>query len=794
MITPALLDIDTLAAQVIFDLSGETPVLKINNQSTGSNLPACTFWFVITSPSGTALHTGSLGTPDFVGAWTTWTMPDLWPQPFNRVEFDGSNPYTVTLWVQDFLLSNGAPASASTVYKAFIYPPNGNNQQSGNNFGIAGFSKRVHCSLATVFAVDKTKYLYRGSNTNGTIISQTWSMIYPPDNNGAVLPKQVITGSSYANFYIYYNGTGYYIIFTTVVSYAINSNCTVIFAYNRKETFDVTCNLDLCPLINDYMALISRVERGECGDYSSAEMKQKLLLINSKMNIVLASQNEAVDANIPELIEEIKKLGGFSCNCYILGSGILKDQPLKNCCPVVVPVYQDGHSNPFIVPFECPGAFQAGIMDAMAINVLGYAHDANEMISLINSSPSWNYYGIAFNMGPCQVGFFPVNQSLKIPPVFVIDNGEPSGGNTDPLAFHQNGNNFGATAVLGTDDNYGLNIKTNNVVRITISNAGVIVVLTPTTFNVDVSIGATNKITAGKGAGSLGSNTVFGANSGNVFTGSASGNSMFGFGTGALISSGANNSYFGNSAGVNTSVGGYNVFVGSGAGQSNTTGSRNIFIGVSAGGVNLVGADNVFIGYLSGNNTLGNANVFIGNGTGIGTSTGTNNLFIGNNAGTATVNGSGNVIIGGWGSLSYPDSTANNHIIISDGAGTLRLYVNPDGTVHVPNGHFSLDTIGNKLFIKPDMAPGAGTSPSVGLATLVGGLATIHTNNLTANSLIWIQYYIDTSGTPTTQLNKLNVGNVSVGIGGAFQIIASIPSSGFVATSDTSTVQYWIIN
>ena len=45
------------------------------------------------------------------------------------------------------------------------------------------------------------------------------------------------------------------------------------------------------------------------------------------------------------------------------------------------------------------------------------------------------------------------------------------------LGFVQNGNSFGANAVIGTNDNFGFNLKTNNTNRLSISNAGDLTIL-----------------------------------------------------------------------------------------------------------------------------------------------------------------------------------------------------------------------------------------------------------------------------------------------------------------------------
>lgn len=75
------------------------------------------------------------------------------------------------------------------------------------------------------------------------------------------------------------------------------------------------------------------------------------------------------------------------------------------------------------------------------------------------------------------------------------------------LEFLQGGNSFGETAVLGTDDNYGLNIQTNGNNRLTISNSGAMNVIG------DLTVGSGLTVTTG-GLTVTGDSTITGGLSG----------------------------------------------------------------------------------------------------------------------------------------------------------------------------------------------------------------------------------------------------------------------------------------
>lgn len=187
-------------------------------------------------------------------------------------------------------------------------------------------------------------------------------------------------------------------------------------------------------------------------------------------------------------------------------------------------------------------------------------------------------------------------------------------------AFIQNGNSFGAAAVLGTNDAYGLSFKTNGTTRLSISDAGL------TTFSKDIQLDATTVITEGASSypyihhtGPTPVTNIFvGDNAGNI---SVSGGTNSGFGVGALyaLTSGTSNTACGRSALTALTTGYDNTAIGSSALASCNT------IGVD------VGSKNTSIGASSGLNlTTGGINTFIGSGAGLNYTTGSNNISIGN--------------------------------------------------------------------------------------------------------------------------------------------------------------------
>ena len=199
-------------------------------------------------------------------------------------------------------------------------------------------------------------------------------------------------------------------------------------------------------------------------------------------------------------------------------------------------------------------------------------------------------------------------------------------------------------------------------------------------------------LTVGKGASSVASNTVVGANSAlssnttgtwNTAIGSnalqlnSSGNGNTGLGYLALQvnSTGSYNTAVGGrdvngySALPNNSTGSYNVAVGNAALGNSTTANNNVAVGFQAGYNHTVGAGGTFIGFQAGyGETTGTNNTCLGNASGYGVitlSTGTNNVYIGYGASGSAGTNTNEIVIGG----NVPTGKGSNTGFISPNAG-----------------------------------------------------------------------------------------------------------------------------
>lgn len=120
------------------------------------------------------------------------------------------------------------------------------------------------------------------------------------------------------------------------------------------------------------------------------------------------------------------------------------------------------------------------------------------------------------------------------------------------------------------------------------------------------------------------------------------------------------------------------------------------------------------------------------------------------------------------------DGTDGNITLTLTPKGTGGVTVT-SGTITATNGSLSLGTAGNKINVATGANASIGTS-----SAMVAGSTTINTTAVTANSLIFL-----TAKTPGGTQGELSVGTIT-------------PATSFVINSssntDTSTVQWWIVN
>lgn len=416
-------DISTLDFSVLFNISGATPTIVLTNLSTGPDLPSCTWWYVVTSPSGTVFHQGSFSNPDATGNWTTLTLPaNAWPQPFGQIEWSGVG-YSVTLYVRD-----GANNTFSLTYSATICRPSGNNAKTVGNFGTANVYVESRCDIARLYAEDRTNYTYQ--NEFGTPVSQEITLAFPADDEGNQPAPQTVTDLPNALFAIQYNGN-YSVIMNTVRDYAIGSNVTVRIRYKAYQEFKVQCNIDLCAIIGELNVYFQKIN-AECGTNIDASTNTKLLRLLTLTNqAMIAKQQPLCGIDVSKIVEEIMELGNFSCDCIIPGGGIngssaiaqILVEPGDTCGDMTITVTQQAqvfkiNAKDFTYLFELtPEAVAAGF-------TIGTATDANTCTKTVTigfDGAAGNVFHIIpvydFDQKPDQVPF------VECPQLFTVKGG-----------------------------------------------------------------------------------------------------------------------------------------------------------------------------------------------------------------------------------------------------------------------------------------------------------------------------------------------------------------------------------
>ena len=282
-------------------------------------------------------------------------------------------------------------------------------------------------------------------------------------------------------------------------------------------------------------------------------------------------------------------------------------------------------------------------------------------------------------------------------------------------------------------------------------------------------------------------------------------------GQGNLVST--SNTVVGNSSGASLTTGGTaNTFLGYNAGNGVTTGGNNTFIGNIAGQLIVAGSNNTGIGQSAlaqatgsnvQNNTaigyraLGSGSLITGGNTAIGTNalllmaSGINNTAIGYGAGSTISSNNSNVLIGynAGNALGYDNCviignnsggtiSAAGQIIIANGAGTQRIFIDATGNVTVSASTAASTTAGTGAIITTG---GASIAAGLNLGGALYAQNTAGTNG----------YFLQTTGSGIQWAQAAtSVSNISVGTG--YYPLFTSATSGNITTDyiDSSHLVY----
>lgn len=134
---------------------------------------------------------------------------------------------------------------------------------------------------------------------------------------------------------------------------------------------------------------------------------------------------------------------------------------------------------------------------------------------------------------------------------------------------------------------------------------------------------------------------------------------------------------------TDNTTGSGNTAIGSFALENNTSGENNAALGAGALFENTVGNQNAAVGRNALRLATGSNNTAIGYESGRDVTDADKNTFVGNNTGRGITTGNGNTVIGA--NVTGLSATLTNTIIIADGDGNQRIYVNKGGDVGINN-------------------------------------------------------------------------------------------------------------
>lgn len=350
-------DISFLDFLILYDISGGIPSITLTNQSISKTSPPdglanCTWWYTINTPSGVSIHAGSQLNPDVTDAdWTTLTIPaNSWPTPFGtppygQIEFSCGVPYIAVLYVID---------SDNNIYslqkQVTICRPNGNTETSKGNFGAGKVLLLTNCEQAQIRGTDTTDYTYQ--KIVGTSQSSTWTLAYPMNANGQIPDPFVVINKPSVIFPVGFNAPGYQLYMNTYSTYNMGDGQFIKIQYKFLSVFSVWCNVNMCNIQCEIDKLYAQIIPN-CGTLENAAIEKQLFLIGVLMDkCIVGIQQPLCGIDVPATIEEIKKIGKFTCDCGCdIGEGI---NSIGN------------NSGPIVIDTATTGAITASVTNAGA--------------------------------------------------------------------------------------------------------------------------------------------------------------------------------------------------------------------------------------------------------------------------------------------------------------------------------------------------------------------------------------------------------------------------------------------
>jgi hypothetical protein len=312
-------DVDIFDIKAVYDLTGAIPVVKFTNLSSGPNLAALSYWFILKTPSGVVYHEGTEGVPDKNGVWNTeFQIPEQIPEIQSHIDWSGSD-YEIIAYAKD----SADNIFQTPTYRTRICRPGGNKQGAKSNYGAGALTVLMNCCTGKLFVEDKSSYSYNG--LAGTKITKKLVLVYPPDNTDVIPPAFEVNDVNTVEIPVTYNGKNYQLLLDAVYEYDYGNNTFVRIKYKFKGCFDVTCGTDLCVILCG----LQKFEQEMFEEGCTSAQRDKWMQLHSKLIRAIAGIMQPLcGINVPALVKEIKDLLGTCTDCESEGGGI---NPVSNC-------------------------------------------------------------------------------------------------------------------------------------------------------------------------------------------------------------------------------------------------------------------------------------------------------------------------------------------------------------------------------------------------------------------------------------------------------------------------------
>lgn len=178
------------------------------------------------------------------------------------------------------------------------------------NFGGLDILADFNCNTGVLLVEDGTAFMYNGFAPDTT--ETTVTVTYPVDPTGTPSYQT----ATFMPFTLPISLSGLYSITAQVIqTYQYTATTCVIVAYKFQKAYDIQCGYTLCKARCDFDRLFKEVK--DCTSVSPAETaaKQKQLILITALLAKAESFDNCSGADITNILDEIREIGGFDCDC-----------------------------------------------------------------------------------------------------------------------------------------------------------------------------------------------------------------------------------------------------------------------------------------------------------------------------------------------------------------------------------------------------------------------------------------------------------------------------------------------